>query len=90
MSVPLSPASICSKIFGNVNAQLIPQVPKWKPIPRYPGFSGWLEHVYKGSNKVRFEYCETSQKALTYIHAIQGHSGGIATDFMGHVLLPKG
>ena len=29
--------------------------------------SQWLEHVYKGSNKVRFEYCETSQKALTYI-----------------------
>ena len=52
--------------------------------------SQWLDHLYNGSNKVRFEYCETSQKALTYIRAIQGHSGGIATDLMGHVLLPKG
>ena len=58
---------------------------KWKTIPRSPGFSGWLEHVYKGSNKVRFEYCETSQKALTYIR-----QRGMATDLMSHVLLPKG
>ena len=146
MSVPMSPASICSKTFGNGNAQLIPQVPAcWKQIlsiirrnqwvsrqgpfllrkgsgkqfqdiqvfqgglfrRQYRGWcqnwyvtsirmngkqmepyiwdtikpvlekgfkdqdaekcseSQWLEHVYKGSNEVRFEYCETSQKALT-------------------------
>ena len=31
-------------------------------------------YIHKGSNTVRFEYRETSQKALTNIRAIQGHS----------------
>ena len=36
----------------------------------------WLRHIYEGSNKTRFEYCENSRKSLMYIRAIQGHTGG--------------
>ena len=36
----------------------------------------WLQHVYEGSNKTRFEYCENSKNSLIYIRAIQGHTGG--------------
>ena len=54
--------------------------------------SEWMDHIYKGSNKVRFESCETYLGSLAYIRAIQGHSGGeaISPETMGHVLLPKG
>ena len=52
----------------------------------------WIEHIHKGRNKVRFEYWETSQKTLTYIRAIQRHSGGmtIAPELLGHEFLPQG
>ena len=55
-------------------------------------YSESIDHIHKGSNKVRFEYCETSQGSLAYIRAIQRHSGGeaISPEMMGHVLLPKG
>ena len=56
------------------------------------GFSekDWLRHIYEGSNKTRFEYCENSKKSLMYIRAIQGHTGGnmIAPELMGHVAIP--
>ena len=40
---------------------------------------------------MRFECCETSQKSLAYIRAIQGHSRGetISPELMEHVLLPE-
>ena len=31
--------------------------------------SEWIDHKFKGSNKVRFECCETSQKSLAYIRS---------------------
>ena len=54
--------------------------------------SQWIEHIYKRSNEVGFECCETPQKASTYLRAIQGHSSGttIAPELMGRVLLPHG
>ena len=52
--------------------------------------SQWWNSFQKGTNKVRFEYCETSQNELVYVRAIQGHSGGetLSREFMNHVLLP--
>ena len=51
--------------------------------------SQWWNYTHKGSNRVRFECCETFQNDLVYVRAIQGHSGGetIAPDLMNHVLL---
>ena len=44
----------------------------------------------EGSNKIRFENCETSQTDLVYVRAIKGNSGGEAPsdELMNHVLLP--
>ena len=55
-------------------------------------YSESIDHIHKGSNEVRFKYCEASQESLAYIRAIQGHSGGeaISPQMMGHVLCPKG
>ena len=36
----------------------------------------WLQHIYDGSNKMRFQYCTTSENFLLFIRAIQGHTGG--------------
>ena len=54
--------------------------------------SEWIDHIQQGSNKVRFEHCETSQKDLENIRAMQCHSGRatISPDLMGHVSLPLG
>ena len=30
----------------------------------------WLEHIYEGSNKMRFQYCMNSKNVLLYIRAI--------------------
>ena len=55
-------------------------------------FSGmdWLEHIYEGSNKMRFQYCMNSKNVLFYIRVIQGHTGGnmIASELIGHVRIP--
>ena len=50
----------------------------------------WLHHLYEGSNKTRFEYCESSKNSLVYIRANQGHTGVnmIALGLMGHVAIP--
>ena len=50
----------------------------------------WLQHIYEGSNKMRFQYCINSKNSLLYIRAIQGHTGGnfIAPELMGHVDVP--
>ena len=52
--------------------------------------SDWLQKIYKGSNKTRFQYCRNSTDVLFYIRAIQGHTGGNVTapELMGHVALP--
>ena len=51
---------------------------------------GWLQHIHRGSNKMRFEYCESSKGSLLYFRAIQGHTGGImiAPELSGHVAIP--
>ena len=53
--------------------------------------SDWLQHIYKGSNKTRLQYCKKCQDVLLYIRAIQGHTGGkvIAPELMGHVAVPS-
>ena len=53
--------------------------------------SDWLQHVYKGSNTTRFQYCKNSKDVLLYIRAIQGHTYGnvIAPELLGHVAIPS-
>ena len=51
-----------------------------------------LQHIYEGSNQMRFQYCMNSKKkTLLLIRAIQGHTGGnlIAPELMGHCAVPK-
>ena len=50
----------------------------------------WLQHIYEGSNKMRFQYCMSSQNSSLNIRAIQGHTGGncMAPELMGHVAIP--
>ena len=50
----------------------------------------WLQHKNEGSNKTRFEDCESSTNSWVYIRAIQVHTGGnrIAPELMGHVAVP--
>ena len=50
----------------------------------------WVEHLYRGSHKTRFEICENADDELGYIRAIQGHSGGmvIQPELMNYVLIP--
>ena len=52
--------------------------------------SDWLQQIYEGSNKTRFQYCMNSRDFLLYIRAIQGHTGGnlIASELMGQVPTP--
>ena len=50
----------------------------------------WLQHIYQGSNKMRFQYCRNSISSLLYICVIRGHTGGNlkAPELMGHVAIP--
>ena len=52
--------------------------------------SDGFQHIYKGSNTTRFQYCKNSQYVLLYIRPIQGNTGGnvIAPELMGHVAIP--
>ena len=36
----------------------------------------WINFIWIGSNKTRFQYCRNSCKRLLYLRAIQGHTGG--------------
>ena len=36
----------------------------------------WINYIWRGSNKTRFQYCQNSCDKLLYIRAIQGHTGG--------------
>ena len=38
--------------------------------------TGWINRIWKGSNKTRFQQCKKSCDALLYICALQGHTGG--------------
>ena len=50
----------------------------------------WIIHIWKGSSKIRFQYCKNSCDDLLYIRAIECHTGGevIASELMGHVAIP--
>ena len=52
--------------------------------------SDWLQRIFKGSNKTRFQYCKNSRDVLLYSQATQRHTGGnvIAPELMGHVAIP--
>ena len=49
----------------------------------------WLQHIYHGSSKMRFQYCMNTQNSLMFVRAIQGHTGGnlIAPESVGHVAI---
>ena len=40
----------------------------------------WLDHLRKGSDKNRFQYCLNSDGFIHYMRAIQGHSAGNKVD----------
>ena len=46
--------------------------------------SDWLQQIYKGSNKTKFQYC---RDVLLYIRVVQGHTGGnvIALEFVDSI-----
>ena len=50
----------------------------------------WLQNIYEGSSKTRFEYCTDSKNSLLYLRAIQGHTGGhiIVPELMNHLEIP--
>ena len=51
--------------------------------------SQWLEYIYKGGNRPRFQYCKNFNDVLLSIRPIQGHTGGkwIACELMSHVAI---
>ena len=48
-----------------------------------------INTFYEGSNKTRFECCESPQNSLVYSRAIQGHTGRImiAPELIGHIAI---
>ena len=50
----------------------------------------WLQYIYEGIGKTRFQYCTNSRGVLLNIRAIQGHTGGnlMEPELMGHVAIP--
>ena len=36
----------------------------------------WINFIWKGSNRTKFQYCQNSCNKLLYIRTIQGHTGG--------------
>ena len=50
----------------------------------------WINFIWKGSNKRRFQYCQNSCNNLLYLRAIQRHTRGemIPPEMLGHVLIP--
>ena len=52
--------------------------------------SDCLRYIYEGSNKLRFQCCESSRNSLVYLRASQGHTGRqlIAPELMGHIATP--
>ena len=46
----------------------------------------WIDYIWKGSSKTRFQILQKSRENLLYIRATQGHSGGemIEVEIMGH------
>ena len=48
----------------------------------------WIDHIRKGSNKTRFQYCQNSCNTFLYIRAIQEHTGGDVIELMGDVATP--
>ena len=57
---------------------------------RTVSYSQWLGHIYRGSNKPRFQCRVDSNNNLLHVRAIQGHSGGelIAPELLNHVAIP--
>ena len=50
----------------------------------------WLQHIYQGSNKLRFQCCMNSKNSLCIFVSFQGPTGGnlIAPELMGQVAIP--
>ena len=53
-------------------------------------FADWLQYIYEGIGKTRFQYYTNSRGVLLNIRAIHGHAGGnlITLELMGHVAIP--
>ena len=49
--------------------------------------SDWIQHIYRGSGKTRFQCCKNSQDVLLCIRAIHG-GNVIALEQTGHVAIP--
>ena len=49
----------------------------------------WIHHIWKGSNKTRFQCCQNSCNNLLYIRVVQRHIGGnlIKAELMGRVAI---
>ena len=47
----------------------------------------WINHIWKGTSKTRFQYCQNSCDTLLKIRAIERHTGRdvIEPELMGHV-----
>ena len=50
-----------------------PELKKWTK-------QAWLNHLERGSNEKRFQYCLEPNGNVLYMRAIQGHSGGNKVD----------
>ena len=51
----------------------------------------WMNFIWKGSNKTRFQYCQNYCSKLLYLRVVQGHTGGemippamLVRDFIHH------
>ena len=47
--------------------------------------SHWLQHIHKGSNKTKLQYCKKSQDRANHRHT----GNVIALELMGHVAIPS-
>ena len=73
--------SACSRLLSELGSRM----------GQHCSHRAWLQAVHEGSNKTRFEYCKNSKDSVTYVRAIQGHTGGnmISPELIGSVEIPN-
>ena len=60
--------------------KLLPQFDRNRRIVSIWTARAWLNHLERGSNKSRFQYCLDSDGNILYLRTSQGHSGGNRVD----------